>query len=513
MQNKKLAKWLLASVLVWPCSAHAQFNWPYQIKDGTVITQVPERPAGQENALKLRAEKIPVVRVAFVGLGSRGQGSIRRWVYQEGVQIVALCDVEHSRVVKANEELRKFGLPPADLYTGDKAYQDVCKRKDVDLVFIATDWLNHFPIAQCALLNGKHTAIEVPAAMNMHEIWELINLAERTRKHCMMLENCCYDFFEMNTLNMAQHGIFGEIIYTMGAYRHDLGDNWDRYWKKNADDKLGWRLEYNMKHRGDIYPTHGLGPIAQLLDIHRGDRMKTLVAMDSKSVNGRKYASKNLGTKVTDFRQGDHTTTLIGTANGKVLEIHHNTMSHQPYNRMYQVTGSEGFANKYPTEGYALTKTGMKTAGIDKTGTYEEGEEYMSADDFERLAKKYENPLITRYVKKAKEVGGHGGMDYIMDSRLVYCLQHGLPLDIDVYDMAEWCCLAELGSISLDNGNLPVEVPDFTRGHWKDVSGFRYAFAPKAEEEAQDLANHAFTLRLKSSAEQLWKQYDRKNKR
>ena len=264
-----------------------------------------------------------------------------------------------------------------------------------------------------------------------------------------------------------------------------------------------------MKYRGDVYPTHGLGPVAQLLNLHRGDRMKTLIAIDTKSFNGRKFASERLGHDVRDFRNGDQTATLISTENGKVVEIHHNTMTPQPYSRMYQITGTEGFANKYPSEGYALTKKAMQRAGITRTGSYEEGEVYMSKEDMTTLVNKYQNPLITKYEKRAKEVGGHGGMDFIMDSRLIYCLQHGLPLDIDVYDLAEWCCLAELGSIAMDNGNLPVEVPDFTRGYWTNVKGFDYAFASAAEEQAQEQANHAFTTKMKATAAKLWKRYDK----
>lgn len=499
----------LCVVLLLPQFTRAQFNWPYRIENGVVKTEVPERPAGQQHVLNLKCEKIPVLRVAFVGMGMRGELSVGRWVHQEGVQIVALCDYERERADKGNEQLRKAGFPPAAIYSGDEGYKEVCKRSDIDLVFIATDWRHHFPVAQYAMSHGKHVAIEVPSAMNLKEIWALVNLSEATRKHCMMLENCCYDFFEMNTLNMAKQGIFGEIVYTMGAYRHDLTPYWGEYWKDDTNRELGWRLDYNMKYRGDVYPTHGLGPVAQLLNLHRGDRMKTLIAIDTKSFNGRKFASERLGHDVRDFRNGDQTATLISTEKGKVVEIHHNTMTPQPYSRIYQITGTEGFANKYPSEGYALTKKAMQRTGITRTGSYEEGEEYMSKEDMTTLVNKYQNPLITKYEKRAKEVGGHGGMDFIMDSRLIYCLQHGLPLDIDVYDLAEWCCLAELGSIAMDNGNLPVEVPDFTRGHWANVKGFDYAFASAAEEQAQEQVNHAFTTRMKATAAKLWEKYDK----
>ena len=450
---------LMLPVTMWAQQPEAgKFDWPYTVKDGTIVTEVPAMPAGQQTALGLVTPKMDVVRVAFVGLGMRGPGAVERWTHIPGVQIVALCDYVEKRAEGCQKYLKKASMPPADIYSGENGYKELCKRTDIDVVYIATDWIHHFLVAKEALLSGKHVAIEVPSAMNMNEIWQLINLSEQKRLHCMILENCCYDFFELNSLHMAQQGLFGEVIYTMGAYRHELSQFWDYYWKTGDDDKLGWRLDYNQKFRGDVYATHGLGPVAQVLDIHRGDRMKTLVAMDTKPFNGRQLVKDRTG-KDEEFRNGDHTTTLISTENGKVIEIHHNVMTPQPYNRMYQLTGTKGFANKYPVEGFALAADEMKKAGLSPSKNYT-GHSYLNKEDTEALLKSFTSPLVLRYGEEAKEVGGHGGMDFIMDSRLVYCLQNGLPLDIDVYDLAEWCCLAELGSISMDNGNLPVQVPD-----------------------------------------------------
>lgn len=509
MNIKKTFMAALCAVMLLPATAVAQFNWPYEVKNGVVVTKVPERPAGQKDALNLTTPKIKVLRVGFVGLGMRGHEAIRRWVYQEGVQIMGLCDHEQARAEASNEQLRQAGLPPATLYSGKDGYKALCERPDVDLIYIAVDWEHHFPVAKYAMEHGKHVAIEVPSAMNLREIWSLIDLSEKTRLHCMMLENCCYDFFELNSLNMAQHGVFGEVLYVQGAYRHDLSQFWDMYWKKDANDRLGWRLDFNQKFRGDVYATHGLGPIAQVLDIHRGDRMKTLVAMDTKSVNGKAWAEKLSGKPCEKFANGDHTTTLISTENGKVIEIHHNTMTPQPYNRMYQLTGTKGFANKYPTEGYALSGDEMKNSGVRPSADNLSGHSYMPAADRRALTKKYESPIVTRYLAQAKKVGGHGGMDYIMDSRLVYCLQHGLPFDMDVYDLGEWCCLAELGSLSMDNGNKPVEVPDFTRGHWNDVKGYRHAFATPEEEAQVDAESAAFTEKLKAQGAKYWQKHSK----
>ena len=475
---------------------------------GTIVVETPARPAGQQCALNLAAPKLKVVRVAFVGLGARGSWAVERWTHIPGVQITALCDYHKERADYCQQFLKKAGMPEAAVYDGAAGYEELCRRTDVDLVYIAIDWVHHVPVAKCAMQNGKHAAIEVPSAMNMKDIWDLINLTETTRKHCMILENCVYDWFEMNTLYMAQKGVFGELMHASGAYRHTLTPYWDTYWKKSADDKLGWRLEYNMLHRGDLYATHGYGPVAQLFNIHRGDRMKTLVAMDTKSVTGKALVKERSG-EDAGFRNGDFTTTLIRTENGKMIDVHHDVMNPQPYNRMYQVVGTKGFANKYPNEGYALSSAEMKRVGVTPSSENFSGHEYLPDADKNALIEKYYHPILKKYGEMAKEVGGHGGMDFVMDSRLVYCLQNGLPLDMDVYDLAEWCCFAELGALSMDNNCAPVEVPDFTRGHWNDIKGYSHAFASPQDEQAAEKAAKEFTAGMKEGGvkflEKYWK--------
>ena len=191
---------LLAAFVLLPNQTLAQFNWPYTVKDGTIVTQVPERPAGQQSALRLTVDKIPVVRVAFVGLGMRGPDAVERWTHIPGIEVKALCDYERDRAEACQQILRDASMPAADVYYGEYGYKDLCLRTDIDLVYIATDWLHHYPVAREALEHGHHVAIEVPSAMNMTEIWSLINLSESKRLHVMMLENCCYDFFELNSL-------------------------------------------------------------------------------------------------------------------------------------------------------------------------------------------------------------------------------------------------------------------------------------------------------------------------
>lgn len=476
----------------------------WQWENGTIVVETPERPAGQKSVIGLALPKMEAVRVGFVGLGMRGPGAVERFTHIPGTQVVALCDYEQERAERCQKYLEQASMPKAAVYSGEKGYEELCKRDDIDLVYIATDWLHHFPVAMCAMENGKNVAIEVPSAMNLKECWDLINMSEKTRKHCMILENCCYDWFEMNTLNMAQNGVFGEVIRAQGAYIHNLSDFWDYYWKNGENDKLGWRLEFNMRHRGDVYATHGLGPVAQVLDIHRGDRMKTLTAMDTKSVVGKGLVEAKTGSECTNFRNGDHTTTMIRTENGKVIEIQHNVMTPQPYNRLYQLTGVKGFANKYPTEGYALGADQLSASGVQPKVDNLSSHGFLPQAEMDALVEKYQHPILKKYGEIAKEVGGHGGMDFIMDSRLVYCLQNGLPLDMDVYDLAEWCALAELGEISMDNNCAAVEFPDFTRGEWNVVKGYKHAYASPEEEQASMEKAKAFTAKLKEQGAKEW---------
>lgn len=477
-------------------------SWHWE--QGTIVVDAPVRPAGQQHVIGLVAPKLESVRVAFVGLGMRGPSAVERFTHIPGVEIVALCDYEAERAEKCQRFLERASMPKAAVYAGAKGYEELCKRQDVDLVYIATDWLHHYPVAVCAMENGKHVAVEVPSAITLKECWGLVDVSEQTRKHCFILENCCYDWFEMNTLNMAQQGVFGEVIRAQGAYIHNLSQFWDYYWKNGDHDKLGWRLDYNMRHRGDVYATHGLGPVAQVLNIHRGDRMKTLVAMDTKSVVGKALVEERTDSVCENFRNGDHTTTLIRTENGKVIEIQHNVMTPQPYNRLYQLTGTKGFANKYPVEGYAVDAAQMKASGVAPKVDNLDSHRFLPESEMDALIEKYQHPILQKYGKTAKEVGGHGGMDFIMDSRLIYCLQNGLPLDMDVYDLAEWCCLAELGELSMDHNSAPVAFPDFTRGAWNQVQGYKHAYATSADEQASYKKAQAFTAKLKERGAKEW---------
>jgi predicted dehydrogenase len=424
------------------------------------VFPVAERPAGQTHVLELRTEPIDTVRIAIIGLGMRGQGAVYRLSYIEGTKIVALADVVPANVDEAQNTLKELGRPEAAGYTGTEDWKTICERNDVDLVYVCTHWDLHTPIAVYAMEHGKHAALEVPAALTIDEAWQLVNTAEKTRRHMIMLENCNYDFFEMATLNMAQKGLFGEIVHAEGAYIHDL--RWLLF-----DEKTGywdmWRLKHNQKEDGCLYPTHGIGPVAHALNIHRGDKMDYLVSVSSNQFGLTEYAKEKFGENSeyakAEYKKGDMSSTIIKTNKGKTIMIQHNITNPRPYSRIHMLSGTKGFAQKWPRKGISLEP---------------DGHSYLSDKALDSLLKAYEHPIVTEVGEMAKKVGGHGGMDFIMDYRLIYCLQNGLPLDMDVYDAAEWSAIIELSSISVENQGMPVQVPDFTRGAWKELKTVTY---------------------------------------
>ena len=432
-------------------------------------TKVPAMPAGQQTMVGYADDPIDTVRVAIVGLGDRGSWAVKRYTQVPWTRTVAVCDAEADRAEASAKWLVDHGYPAPAVYSGPEAYKELCLRDDIDLVYVCTDWAHHVPVALCAMEHGKHVAVEVPSANSLKECWDLVNTSERTRRHCVILENCCYDFFEMMSLQLAQQGALGEVLHAEGSYHHNLDFYWNQYWED-------WRLQFNATHRGDLYPTHGLGPVAQALDINRGDRFTSLVAMDTKSVNGKEILRTWRGVENPEFKNGDLVCTLLRTEKEKTVLIEHDVMTPRPYNRMYQLVGTKGYAAKYPVEQLTLGQDVLDALGVDYSIT--DAHASLPADVIQQMYAKVQIPILNDELRaKAKEVGGHGGMDWIMDYRLAYCLHYGLPVDMDVYDLASWCCLSELGTISMEHGCRAVEVPDFTRGHRQERPGFSYAFA------------------------------------
>lgn len=410
------------------------------------------RQPGKFNMSGYAAPKLDTVRIGFIGLGNRGPNAVERMSKIEGVEIKGLCDLRPEKVEAAKKLLENTAHKP-DLYTGSQdAWKKMCERTDIDLIYIATPWSLHTPMAVHAMETAKHVCVEVPAAKTLDECWQLVETSERTRKHCMMLENCCYDFFELLTLNMARQGFFGEIIHGEGAYIHDLLEmNFD----KNSYYDM-WRLKENFR-KGDLYPTHGLGPIAQVMNINRGDRMDYLTSM---SCNDFSMAPKAKELAATDdfYKQfadktyrGNMNTTVIRTMKGKTMMIQHDVSSPRVYSRLHLVSGTKGAAQKYPEPGRINTS---------HKGWLEEAE-------MKELQEKFEPPIVKKVGELAKKIGGHGGMDFLMDWHTIDCLRNGLPLDMDVYDAAAWSSIGPLSEKSVAKRASSVDVPDFTSNNWK----------------------------------------------
>jgi predicted dehydrogenase len=425
-----------------------------------ILESVRKAHSQKFNMSGYAAPAIPVVRVGVIGLGDRGSGAVERLTYIEGVEIIALGDLRKVAVEGSQNYLKNIGRPAAqEFYGDDNIWKKLIELPGLDLIYICTPWIWHTPMAVYAMENGKHTTCEVPIARTIDEAWQLVETSERTKKHCMMLENCCYDFFELLTLNMARQGMFGDIIHGEGAYIHNLmGYNF----LKPRDDRQTdgaytgmWRLKENATRNGNLYPTHGLGPVCQVMNINRGDKMEYLSSMSTNdftmapkekelSANDSFYAEW----KDSKFR-GNMNTTLVRTTLGKTIMIQHDVSSEQPYSRIHLVKGTKGMVRKYPEEMIAL------------------GEEWADEAKMKELYDKYSPEIIKRVGEMAKKVGGHGGMDFIMDWRMIDCLRNGLPLDQNVYDGALWSSIAPLSEWSVANRSQSIDVPDFTGGSWK----------------------------------------------
>jgi len=399
------------------------------------------------------APKLDVVRIGFIGVGARGIGAVVRMSMIEGVEIKAICDKLPKAVKKTVEAIKGKGHNP-DIYSdSEEIWKKVCERDDIDLIYTATPWELHTPIAVYSMEQGKHVAIEVPAAVTIDECWKLVETSEKTRKHCMMLENCCYDFFELMTLNMARQGFFGEIVHCEGAYIHDLNE--EIIWSKNRFVDM-WQLKHIISRKGNLYPTHGLGPLCQVMNINRGDKMDYMV-----SISGIDF---NLGEKAMllastdDFYKpfagksynGNINTSAIRTEKGRTIMLQYDISSPRVYTRIQLISGTKASSLKYPLP-----------------GRISKGHEWIPEEEFKALEERYTPAIVKKLGEMAKQIGGHGGMDFLMDWRLIDCLHNGLPPDQDVYDAALWSSIAPLSEWSVANRSSSVDIPDFTCGSYK----------------------------------------------
>ncbi len=400
-----------------------------------------------------KAPPVEVVRIGFVGVGGMGSAHIKNLLNIEGVEIRAVGDIVEDRVARIQEQVTKAGKKRPEAYVrGAYDFKRMCERQDLDLIYTATPWEWHVPIALAAMNAGKHVATEVPAAVTVEECWQLVETAEKMRRHCVMMENCCYDRPEMMCLNMVKKGLLGEILHAEAGYLHDLRSAKFGFSKVILFEHE-WRLAHSIKRNGNLYPTHGLGPVSQCMDINRGDSFEYLVSMSTKSRGLNLYAAKKFGPEHPKAREkyslGDVNVSLIHTAKGRVITLYHDCSSPRPYSRIHKVQGTQGIFEKYPERVYI--------------------EDRSPLDEWESLEKyqEYDHPLWNSLGERTKGAAGHGGMDYFEDYRLIQALRNGKATDLDVYDAVAWSVVSPLSEQSVANKGRAIEFPDFTRGSWE----------------------------------------------
>lgn len=418
--------------------------------------QAGAQPSPASRVAGLTAPKLDVVRWGLVGVGERGLMHAEALLKIEGCAITAICDPWAPALEKALATVTSAGRPrPAAFGDGQQDYLRLFDRSDVDAVILSTPWEQHVAQAVAAMRAGKHVFIEVPAAVTLDECWQLVDTAEATRRHCMMLENVCYGRDELMVLNMCRQGLFGDLTHAEAAYIHDL-----RFQAKQIEWGTGsWRLRHYERRNGNVYPTHGLGPVAQYLDVNRGDAFTSVVSMSSPSLGLAQYAAREFAPdharNRARYRCGDMNTSLLQTSRGLTVMVQHDVSTPRPYSRHNYVQGTRGAFAGFPSRLAVEGRTDVHTWDTDLT----------------KWRAEFDHPLWTKVGAVAERVGGHGGMDFVMLWRIVQCLREGLAMDQDVYDAATWSAVAPLSELSVARGGSVVDVPDFTRGGWR-------AFAP-----------------------------------
>ncbi|WP_157831491.1 Gfo/Idh/MocA family protein [Confluentibacter flavum] len=404
------------------------------------------------------------MRIGIIGVGNRGYEHLKNInSLQPNAKIVAIADTRESRAKRAVEFLNELNNKEKDidLYFGDEEiWRDMVKRTDIDLIIVATPPTEHARMAVYSMEQSKHVVVEVPIALTIQESWDIVNTAERTQRHCMMLENCCYGEEELWVLNMVNNNVFGSLTHAEGGYIHSL---LQKLFVKSDDPATNayykqWRLRLHAETHGNLYPTHGLGPIANYMGIGNGDRFDYLVSMDSSEESLHQYAEQsspdNDFYNQKNFSHGDMNSSLIKTVKGRSILLQHDVVSPRPYSRINALTGNMAHHEGYPS----------------RLSLYNEdfGHDWLNEAKFEEVKRKYEHPIWRKMKKEAQDQGGHGGMDYIMLYRLIKNLNNGFPMDMNVYNGVDWSVILPLTKLSVELGSIPVKFPDFTRGMWKE---------------------------------------------
>lgn len=410
-----------------------------------------ERLSGPALPGQFRTPPMERVRIGMVGIGMQGRGHLRNFLAIPGVEIRAVCDLLEERTARASRAVQNAGqAKPAEYHGGPDEYLRLCERDDLDLVFNSTPWEYHAPVCAAAMNNDKHVATEIPLGIYIDECWRLVELSEKTGKHCVMMENCCYDRVELMILKMVRNDLLGELLHAECGYLHDLRG----YKLGEIYHPADWRIKHTIRRNADLYPMHGLGPVAQWMNVNRGNQFDFLVSMSCDSRGLNEYAAERFGPTspqaTQQYAQGDVVNTLIRTKAGQTILVTHDTNLPRPYSRKILLQGTNGLVRKYPEQKIHIQ-------GRSRGHRWEDLADYR--DEFE-------HPLWTE-LRELSRGAGHGGMDFMEDYRLIQCLREGKPQDMDVYDGAAWSAVIELSERSIMARSRPVDFPDFTRGAWR----------------------------------------------
>ncbi|MGW9685583.1 Gfo/Idh/MocA family protein [Flagellimonas sp. 2504JD1-5] len=424
-----------------------------------------ERPSQSAYMGDFAAPKLKNVRAAFIGVGARGGGHVRFFASLPNTEVVAICDLYEDLVKQKVGWVKEVSKPNRHKniaqYWGDEdKWKQMLQEVKPDVVFIATNWVNHAPMAIESMNQGAHAFVEVPIAVTVQEMWDIVDASERTQKHCMMLENVNYSRDELMFLNMCRQRVIGEVLHGEAAYIHELRGQMNEQQRGTGS----WRTYHYAHRNGNLYPTHGLGPVAQYMNLGRGeDNFGSIVSFSTPALGRADYAKKNYPSdhkwNKLDYKGGDLNTSIIKTSLGRTIMVQWDETSPRPYTRLNLIQGTKGTLAGFPTR-VALE------GGVE--GLTKDHHSWVQGEQLEALYEKYDHPLYKRLNQAAKG-SGHGGMDGIMMYRVVECLQKGLPLDQNVYEGCFWSAVAPLSERSVASGGAPQPFPDFTRGNWKET--------------------------------------------
>lgn len=427
--------------------------------------ETPSRKAGAQYMGDFVAPKLDTVRCAFIGVGARGSGHNSQIAEIEGSEVVAICDLYEDLAKKAQSKSVAAGKGERHqniklYHENGESWKRMLQEVKPDMVVISTPWKLHAPMAIEAMKAGAHAFVEVPLALTNQELWDIVDTSEATGKHCMMMENVNYGREELIYLNMCRQGVIGELLHAEASYIHEL-----RGQMKSERSTGSWRTYHYANRDGNLYPTHGLGPVAQYMNLARGDdNFGRLVSFSSPGRGRSLYAEANFPPNhkwnQIDFKGGDINTSIIKTSLGRTIMVQWDETSPRPYSRHNLIQGTKGTLAGFPTR--VALEGGVNGATKDHHG-------WAQGEALESLFSKYEHPLYKRLGELARKMGGHGGMDFIMRYRMIECLRLGQPLDQNVYEGAFWSAVSPLSEKSVAEDGAPQAFPDFTRGEWKNT--------------------------------------------